>query len=751
VYDTNGAAMGAIDQTVYPTLEALQQVEFRQILDTMFLVHEDVEPRKLMRLNLFDVDPFACTAGDPDLTVTLNWHNLQDGDLITFRNVEAFGSVASNRFEATFAVHDVTTHTFQVTLTGTPPGGTHAAKGGASVEAWVLAKVKLINIPEYDFADSLSPTAVANDTQRITFVGTFKRTYNELGQTGDPVGNNGNVHKFKLIFGGYETGWIYWAADDAGIPAGSLMVSYIKRALFLLPSLAGGSIANPDNFEVTWGGDDGNGNYYALVEFKGKYAGKQVTPIFVNLAGPTPQPEIIVTEEEDAGEKTEPVWSATRGWPRSVDFHEGRLCFGGSRSLPSQFWASVTGDYGNFDLGDAHDDEACMRDVDVNAADAIEHLVSSRALMVLTRRAEYYQTETPMTPEAITFKRQTTHGSNRVPPCSVGGAVYFSQRNGRGVRRLLYNFQEDSFRAEEVSILARHILNGPVDMAAQQHPLDGDYILVPNSEGTCAVLAVDRDQELAGWTRWQTQQGSYTAVAVVNDTVFFEVKRGSYWYLEKLREDFLLDCATRAVGNVTQVTGLAFLYGIKQERPNTPIRARVDFADGGQFYADANATITQAGDDYVYTFVPEGDNVGRDVASIIVGIGITATLTPLRPNLNVASGSMLLRRKRIARVSLDVHDTEVTPEELGTVLRVALVDQEQYYELGDQLSGAARWKMRGTVSCPLLGWSKSQNVSPGIDGSFELQIQHIGPGTCTIRSIERELEVTGGLGEERDG
>jgi hypothetical protein len=41
----------------------------------------------------------------------------------------------------------------------------------------------------------------------------------------------------------------------------------------------------------------------------------------------------------------EDVWSATKGWPRSVTFHQGRLFFGGSKSRPSTIWGSKVAFY----------------------------------------------------------------------------------------------------------------------------------------------------------------------------------------------------------------------------------------------------------------------------------------------------------------------------------------------------------------------------------------------------------------------
>jgi hypothetical protein len=46
------------------------------------------------------------------------------------------------------------------------------------------------------------------------------------------------------------------------------------------------------------------------------------------------------------------AWSATTGYPRTVSFFEQRLVFGGSSSYPQTIWASESGLYEEFDVGD---------------------------------------------------------------------------------------------------------------------------------------------------------------------------------------------------------------------------------------------------------------------------------------------------------------------------------------------------------------------------------------------------------------
>ena len=54
----------------------------------------------------------------------------------------------------------------------------------------------------------------------------------------------------------------------------------------------------------------------------------------------------------------EDAWSGTRGYPRTCTFHEGRLYFGGSATLPSTLFASKVGQFFDFKQDEGLDDDA---------------------------------------------------------------------------------------------------------------------------------------------------------------------------------------------------------------------------------------------------------------------------------------------------------------------------------------------------------------------------------------------------------
>ena len=158
----------------------------------------------------------------------------------------------------------------------------------------------------------------------------------------------------------------------------------------------------------------------------------------------------------------EPVWSAAHGYPTAVTFHESRLWFGNSTSRPQTLWASVIGEFFNFDRGVGDDDDSLDITLDTDQVNAIYHIVSGRHLQVFTSGGEFYIPESPIIPSSVRIARQTKFGVlQKVRPINVDGATMFIQRNGKQVRELYFTYTEASYVSSEVNLLAPHITNCP--------------------------------------------------------------------------------------------------------------------------------------------------------------------------------------------------------------------------------------------------------------------------------------------------
>jgi len=250
----------------------------------------------------------------------------------------------------------------------------------------------------------------------------------------------------------------------------------------------------------------------------------------------------------------EPVWSAEHGYPGAVTFHESRLWLSNSTARPQTLWGSVTGDFFNFDRGFGDDTDSIDITMDTDQVNAIYHLVSGRHLQIFTSGGEFFIPDRPIKPASVGVLRQTKFGVLKaVPPINVDGATMFIQRNGKQVREYLYTYTENSYVSTEVNLLAPHLINSPVAMAAQTGDVDneGNYLYVVNADGTVAVFITNRAEQVTAWTRFTTD-GLIKDVSVVEDVVYFHVKRtinGSTIYtIEALDNNYYTDSAVQATG-----------------------------------------------------------------------------------------------------------------------------------------------------------------------------------------------------------
>ena len=220
----------------------------------------------------------------------------------------------------------------------------------------------------------------------------------------------------------------------------------------------------------------------------------------------------------------EPAFSPRRGWPVSCGFHQDRLVIGGARDLPNRLWLSQSADLFNFDLGEGLDDEAIEFAILSDQVNAIRAVFSGRHLQVFTSGAEFMVTGDPLTPGNVQLKRQTRIGSptlRYVPPRDVDGATLFIARSGRELREFLFADVEQAYQANDLALLARHVMTGAID---QDYDMRNRLFHVVMADGALATVTVYRAEQVTAWSVQHTA-GAFRAVAAVDDEVFALVER----------------------------------------------------------------------------------------------------------------------------------------------------------------------------------------------------------------------------------
>ncbi len=402
----------------------------------------------------------------------------------------------------------------------------------------------------------------------------------------------------------------------------------------------------------------------------------------------------------------EPAFSARRGWPATVAFHQDRLVIGGSRDLPNRIWLSKSGDLFNFDLGEGLDDDGIEFAILSDQVNAVRAVFSGRHLQVLTSGAEWMVTGDPLTPGNIQLKRQTRIGSpvdRQVPPRDVDGATLFAARNGRELREFLFADVEQAYRADDLALLARHLVDAPVDQ--DYDPLNR-LLHIVMADGSLATVTVYRAEKVTGWSRQETD-GKFRAAAVVDRTVYTIVERAGGRYIERFDAALATDSAltgSDAAGKAVW-SGLGHLEG---------------------------RTVAVLADNAVRQPLPVAGGaiaLDRPAAAIEAGLPFASRIRALPPVAQTPRGSGHGSPVRLVEAVFRLLDTRMLRIDTGAGPRTV-----PFRTLGSAgLLDAAPPAFTGDVAIRALGWLKGAAPPWSLEQSDPLPF--------TILAVSTELKV----------
>jgi len=505
-------------------------------------------------------------------------------------------------------------------------------KRAGSHTDWTIGLYAVKNVPTFDFGDTTYSNGV-DEVQQIEFP--------NPGTQGDWVGGD----TFKLILEDEKTDNIRYSADPATLAA------RIQVALRRLPNTSDNGITvafsgGPDtadaNFSVTFGGEDGNRPWGSM---------------FYETVSTAQVPSIQVFVGTEGVRQGEPVWSATRGWPRCGVFFGGRLWVAGTKFLPNTVWASRAGDQSDFNSKRITADYGISATTDTDDVPAFINIFAGRHLQFFSTAAEFYipisETD-PVTPENIVLRRTTSRGSKAgLRVFEVDGATHFVQRRGKALREFLFADVELAYQANNISLLASHLMRDPVGFALRRSSSteDADYEFMANSDGTMTVFCTLRTQEVNAMALWETA-GRYDDVAVVLDEVYFsiirEVDGEEVKMIEVMDPRLTIDCAVADLDLAAPASGATLAH-----LPNMEIEYQVDgfirpitTSDAsGNIVFDREATETMAAGLRFREPLPD------------VAPGLLWVVGTLPVEVQLQDGASAGRKRRIVSVDVNLFET----------------------------------------------------------------------------------------------
>jgi hypothetical protein len=519
---------------------------------------------------------------------------------------------------------------------------------GATDADWTASALSFDSIPKYAYsvnitspAATLTPSAVSG---KVTLTASASVFHN--GLTGTAAA--GGASTITLPAAAVATDDIYNGATitiTGGTGAGQTRV--------ISDYVGGTKIAT---VSVAWATQPNNTSTFVITSVVGQYINvspqgrakivrfTSATVVDAVTEYPFFNSSAIASGDWDLESGYEPVWSATRGWPRSVTFHEGRLFFGGSKSRPSTIWGSRVGLFFDFEPAEALDDDAVEATLDTNTFNAITDIASGRDLQVFTTGGEFYCPQEgldPITPSNFFMRAVTRNGSQegiRVQQLESG--TLFIQRQGKSLNEFIFTDAQATYISSKISLLAGHLLKGPTRMALRRSVAtdENDLLLIVNGQdGTMAVFSLLRAQNVIAPSQFITD-GEYVDVGVDLTTIYTVTERqvgtDAQFFVEIFDNDVQTDSCK--IGTAASSVSMSHIVGKSVEV----------ILDGA---LQENQTV------------PSGGTVDFPRASVStyqVGMNYNVKMVTMPVELKIQSGSRLGFRKRIVEVNALVKDTQ---------------------------------------------------------------------------------------------
>ena len=372
------------------------------------------------------------------------------------------------------------------------------------------------------------------------------------------------INPVKIVRGGSDSSWTASSLAFTSVPKYAFTIAYSNPAATLTPSAVSGKITLTASASVFTSGHVGQyinatpQGRAKIVEYVSGTVVNAVTefPFFASTA--------IASGDWQLETGYEDVWSSTKGYPRSVTFHQGRLYFGGSKTRPSTIWGSRVGQFFDFEPTEGFDDDAVEATLDTNTFNAIVDIISGRDLQIFTTGGEFYvpqQGLEPITPTSFFVNSAGRNGSKpgvRVQLLDAG--TLFIQRQGKALSEVSFSDTQLTYITSKISLLSGHLLKGPKRMALRKavDTDENDLLLIVNAtDGTIAAYSLLRAENVIAPSEFITSGGEFQEIGVDITTIYSVVKRTIngvvQYYVERFDNTLLTDSA-QSGGAISSLT-----------------------------------------------------------------------------------------------------------------------------------------------------------------------------------------------------
>ena len=448
----------------------------------------------------------------------------------------------------------------------------------------------------------------------------------------------------KIVRGASDSSWTISTVAFDSIPKYAFTLTTTNPAATLTPSTVSGKVTLTASTGVF---NSGHVGQYINADPQGRAKiVEYVSSTVVNAVTEFPffNTTAIASGSWELETGYEAVWSVSRGYPRTVTFHQGRLFFGGSKSRPSTIWGSRVGLFFDFEAIEGLDDDAVEATLDTNTFNAITDMISGRDLQIFTSGGEFVVPQeglTPITPTDFFLQSVSRNGIREgVRVKQLESGVLFVQRQGKQLSEIAYSDTQLTYVTSKISLLSGHLLKAPksMDIRRAVNTDENDLLLIVNSDdGTIAAFSLLRAQNVIAPSRFTTT-GSFIDVGVDITDIYTVVKRNDSgtdkYYMEVFDENTLTDSAKS--GGVASTVDMAHVGG-------QVVNVLIDGIVQPNQTVAAGGTVT----------LPRASTTSYEV-----GLPISVVVKTMPLEIRMQSGPRLGFKKRIVEVNALLYKTQ---------------------------------------------------------------------------------------------
>lgn len=211
------------------------------------------------------------------------------------------------------------------------------------------------------------------------------------------------------------------------------------------------------------------------------------------------------------------AWHGGVEYPRSVTFFRERLAWSGGNKV----WFSKVGDFSSFedkDYVDVTPENAVTLIITSDSVDNVAWGIGGETMCIGTEGGTIGISESnggePFGPANVKQSPQDSKGVLSIQPVRSSGALLFSHISSKQLYELVYDFNSDSFRAMDVSVLSEHLLRpGLKEFSFGE---EKSILWCVRKDGRLLGFTYDRHQNVVGWHQHPLGgSGKVTSIALV--------------------------------------------------------------------------------------------------------------------------------------------------------------------------------------------------------------------------------------------